>query len=100
PKRRGPARLVVTVVDGDRSVRVRGASVRLLRHVGRADAHGVAQIRVAYRRPLAVTVSAPGFEARTVVEDFRASRKVVVRVYRPDPSGRSTARRRSGTKRR
>jgi len=31
-----------------------------------------------------VTVGAPGFGTRTVFEDFNASRKVTIRVYRPE----------------
>jgi outer membrane protein assembly factor BamB len=78
------AKLVVTVVDGDRSVRVGGAFVRLWGRSARTGADGAAEIRVPRRRPLHVTVGAPGFGTRRVYEDFRASRKVTIRVYRPE----------------
>ena len=83
PPRSRRVRLVVTVVDGDRSVRVRRASVRLWGRQARTDTAGVAEIVVPYRRPLAITVGARGFGTRTVFEPFRRSRKVTIRVYQP-----------------
>ena len=80
----GPARLVVTVVDGDRNLRVGSAAVRLWGRSARTDATGVAEIVVPRRQGLNVTVGARGFGTRTVWEDFLASRKVTLRVYRPD----------------
>ena len=80
----GPVRLVVTVVDGDRNLRVGRAAVRLWGQSARTDASGVAEIVVPRRRGLNVTVGARGFGSRTVWEDFRAARKVTVRVYRPE----------------
>ena len=79
-----PAKLVVTVVDGDHSTRVRGAVVDLWNRRAITDAHGVVQIRVPGRRNLNVTVSAHGFSTRTVAERFEDFRKVTVRVFRPD----------------
>jgi outer membrane protein assembly factor BamB len=78
------AKLVVTVVDGDRSARVRSALVSLWGRRALTDAHGVAEVRVPWRQALHVTVAAPGFGARTVYEDFEASRKVTIRIYRPE----------------
>ncbi|HZR95968.1 MAG TPA: PQQ-binding-like beta-propeller repeat protein [Gaiellaceae bacterium] len=77
-------RLVVTVVDGDRSSRVRRAVVRLWGQAARTDATGVAEIVVPRRRPLHVTVGAHGYGTRTVYEDFTGSRKVTIRIYRPE----------------
>jgi len=78
------ARLVVTVVDGDRNLRVGRAAVRLWGRSARTDPSGVAEIVVPQRRGLNVTVGARGFGTRTVWEDFLASRKVTVHVYRPE----------------
>jgi outer membrane protein assembly factor BamB len=78
------ARLVVTVVDGDRSTRVGRASVTLWGKRARTDAHGVAEIVVPRRRPLNVIVGARGFDTRVVLEDFAAKRKATVRIYRPE----------------
>src|SRR5205823_5570171 len=76
PKITGPARLVVTVVDGDLNLRVHRAVVSLWGRRGRTGAAGVAEIVVPRRRGLNVTVGARGFATRTVWEDFLASRKV------------------------
>jgi outer membrane protein assembly factor BamB len=84
PKIVGPARLVVTVVDGDLNLRVPRAAVSLWGQNARTDATGVAEIVVPHRRGLNVTVDARGFGTRTVWQDFLASRKVTVRVYRPE----------------
>jgi outer membrane protein assembly factor BamB len=80
---RGPVRLVVTVVDGDRSTRVQRADVQLWGRSALTDSHGVAEIRVPWRRPLHVTVGARGFGTRVVYEQFRLSRKATIRVYQP-----------------
>ncbi len=77
-------RLVVTVVDGDRSLRVRRAAVSLWGRDARTNTHGVAEIKVPRLRPLHVTVGAAGFGTRTVFEGFKASRKVTIRLYRPE----------------
>ncbi len=67
-----PARLVVTVVDGDRSTRVRRAARDALGPAAHApDANGVAEIRVPWRRTLHVTVGARGYSARTVLRELR-----------------------------
>jgi len=84
PRVRGPVRLVVTVVDGDRSTRVTSAAVSLWGRSARTNGTGVAEIKVPRRKALHVTVGAPGFGTRTVYEDFQASRKVTIRVYRPE----------------
>ena len=80
----GPVRLVVTVVDGDRNARVKRAAVRLWGRRVRTNRQGVAEIVVPQRRGLEVTVGATGFTTRTVWESFDESRKVTIRVYRPD----------------
>ena len=79
-----PANVVVTVVDGDRSTRVRNAVVALGHRRARTDTHGVAQIHVPGRRDMSVTVSARGFSTRVVLAPFEDFRKVTVRVFRPD----------------
>ena len=79
-----PAKLVITVVDGDRGLRVRGATVRLWYRTARTNLHGEATIRVPDRRDLNVTVHASGFAGRTVYEPFARFRRVTVRIYRPD----------------
>jgi outer membrane protein assembly factor BamB len=79
-----PARLVVTVVDGDRWLRVPQARVSLWGRAAQTNRRGVAEIRVPWRRGLHVTVSAPGFTTRTVYEQFAQFRRVTVRVYRPE----------------
>jgi outer membrane protein assembly factor BamB len=80
----GRALLEITVIDGDRWTRLPGATVRLWGRGARTDRHGVAEIRVPWRRPLPVSVSVRGYGARTVYADFRTTRKVTVRVYRPE----------------
>jgi outer membrane protein assembly factor BamB len=78
-----PAKLVVTILDGDRLVRVRGPRVTLWGKTGRTDRHGVAEIW-APRRHLAVSVSAPGYTPARVRLNFRPNRYRTIRVYRPD----------------
>jgi outer membrane protein assembly factor BamB len=78
-----PAKLVVTVLDGDREVRLRGATVRLWHRAARTNVHGEATVRVPARKSMYVTVTAPGFGARTLFEPFAAHRLVTVRIYRP-----------------
>jgi outer membrane protein assembly factor BamB len=80
---RGPVRIEVTVVDGDRRVPVREAAVSLWGRRAHTDATGLAQVRVPFRRALNVTVSAKGFSTRTVRESFRDGRKATIRVYQP-----------------
>jgi outer membrane protein assembly factor BamB len=78
-----PAKLVVTIVDGDHGTRVRGALVKLWNRRALTDLHGVAEIRVPDRRNLNVTVRASGFSTRTLLEHFADSRKVTMRVFQP-----------------
>jgi outer membrane protein assembly factor BamB len=80
----GPVRLVVTVVDGDRNARIRRAAVGLWGRHARTGRDGVAEIVVPHRRGLQVTVGARGFGTRSVWENFTSSRKVTIRVYRPE----------------
>ncbi|HVC87515.1 MAG TPA: PQQ-binding-like beta-propeller repeat protein [Gaiellaceae bacterium] len=77
-----PAKLVVTVVDGDRSTLVRGATVRLWHRTARTNRLGEAVIRVPDRKSMYVTVAADGFGTRTLFEPFAAHRLVAVRIYR------------------
>lgn len=74
--------LVVTILDGDRRVRVRGARVSLWHRSGRTDRHGVTTIR-APRVRQEVSVTAPGYTPARVRLDFRHSRRQTVRVYQP-----------------
>ena len=74
----------MTVLDGDRRVRVPGAVVRLWGRSGSADRAGVARIHVPHLRLLRVTVSAPGFSPRTVLVHFDRKREATLRIYRPD----------------
>jgi outer membrane protein assembly factor BamB len=78
-----PAKLVVTVVDGNRNTRVRGATVRLSHRAARTNARGEATIRVPGRKSMYVTVGAPGYGTRTLFEPFSGHRLVTVRIYRP-----------------
>jgi outer membrane protein assembly factor BamB len=81
---RKPAVLEVTVVDGDGRTRVGGATVRLWNRSARTDTTGVAAIRVPWRRPLGVTITARGFSTRTLLANFTQSRKTTLRIYRPE----------------
>jgi outer membrane protein assembly factor BamB len=76
--------LVVTVLDGDRRVRVRDARVSLGGKSGRTDRHGVTTIRAPRQRPLEVSVSARGYGHSLTRVDFRHSRWQTVDVYRPE----------------
>jgi outer membrane protein assembly factor BamB len=44
----------------------------------------VARIHVPERRPLSVTITAPGFSPRTVLVHFDRKRDATLRIYRPD----------------
>jgi outer membrane protein assembly factor BamB len=84
--REAPAKiapLVVTILDGDRRVRVRYARVRLWGKRGRTNRHGVTVI-TAPRRSLEVAVSAHGYTPVRVRVDFRGSRRRTIRIYQPD----------------
>src|SRR5205807_6014957 len=65
PRARKPVRLEITVLNGDTNHRVAGAVVTVWRRRDRTDRHGTAKIRVPWRRPLDVHVTARGFAART-----------------------------------
>jgi outer membrane protein assembly factor BamB len=82
PARHKPVRLVVTIIDGDRWLRVPGAHVYLWRRSAHTDRHGVAEIRVPWRRPLNVTIGARGYGSRTLFETFAKSRRITLRIYR------------------
>ena len=77
------AKLVITVIDGDTWQPVAHARVTLWRREAHTNRHGIAVIRVPWREPLHVGVSARGFSSRLLYEDFRAFRKVMLRIYRP-----------------
>ncbi len=76
------AKLVVTVLDGDRRVRVGGARVQVWDHHRRTGEHGVAVIE-APRRRLEVTVSAHGYTTVHEPVNF-ARRRQTIRIYQPD----------------
>jgi outer membrane protein assembly factor BamB len=76
------AKLVVTILDGDRRVRVRRARVRLWHRSGRTDRHGVTTIE-APRGRLVVSVAARGYSEARVRVDFRHSRRQTVPIYQP-----------------
>jgi len=76
--------VAVTVLDGDRRVRVPGATVRIQQRRARANRTGVARIRVPHRRLLPVTIVAHGFARRTVLVDFSVKPDATLRIYRPD----------------
>ena len=78
-----PAKLVVTILNGDRRVRVPGAVVRLAGKSGRTDRHGVTVI-TAPRRRLDVSVSARGYTPLSARVDFKRRRKQTLRIYQPD----------------
>jgi outer membrane protein assembly factor BamB len=84
PRVHKPVRLVVAVIDGDRWRRVRHARVRLWGRSARTDRHGVAEIRVPWRKPLYVTIAARGYGTRTLLQRFARSRRVTLRLYRRD----------------
>ncbi len=79
-----PAKLVITVVDGDTWRTIARARVTLWRREAYTNRRGVAVIRVPWRQPLHVGVSAPGFSSRLLYEDFHAFRKVMLRIYQPN----------------
>jgi outer membrane protein assembly factor BamB len=90
PKRRrtrahsGPVtKLVVTILDGDRRVRVHGARVRLWGRWGRTGPHGSTVIRGPQRR-LEVSVSAPGYTPARFRVNFWRRRRQTLRIYQPD----------------
>ncbi len=76
-------KLVVTILDGDQRVRVRGARVRLWGESGRTNRHGVTTI-TAPRGRHEVSVSARGYAPVSASVNFQRSRWQTVDVYRPD----------------
>lgn len=78
-----PAKLIVTVVDGNRNTRVRGATVQLSHRAARTNRKGEVVIRVPDRKSMFVTVGAHGYGGRTLFEPFARFRRVTVRIYRP-----------------
>jgi outer membrane protein assembly factor BamB len=78
-----PAKLVITVVDGDSWRPVAHARVTLWQREAYTSRRGIVVIRVPWREPLHVGVSARGFTSRLLYENFRAYRKVMLRIYRP-----------------
>ena len=86
PTQREPhkmTKLVVTILDGDQRVRVRGARVKLWGRSGRTDRHGVTTI-TAPRGRHEVSVSARGYAPVSASVNFQHSRWQTVDVYRPD----------------
>jgi hypothetical protein len=73
PVSRGLAPLVVTILDGDRRVRVPGAHVSLWGKRGRTDKHGVTTIE-GPRKRLLVRVEAKGYTPATVRLNFQRRR--------------------------
>ena len=82
PQRAKPAKVLVTVVDGDTHRRVRGARVVIGHRGDYADATGLAAVKIKRRTALPVRVSKPGYETREVRMPFKQHRQVTVRLYR------------------
>jgi outer membrane protein assembly factor BamB len=76
-------KLVVTVLDGDRGGRVRGAVVKLWGKRLRTGRHGATEIK-GPRQRLEVSVSAVGYSPASFRIDFRHRRLQTVRIYQPD----------------
>ena len=79
-----PAKLVLTVIDGDRWLRIARARISLWGRSATTNARGVAVVRVPWRKPLHVTVAARRYGTRVLYEDFRRYRHVTLRIYRTD----------------
>ena len=89
PKLAAPPRLhhridpvLVTVIDGDTNRRVRGARVRVGRHVVRTDHHGVARVPLGARRALVTVAAKPGYGERAVRLAFRTHPQSTIRIFR------------------
>ncbi len=79
----GPIRKVwVTVLDGDRRVRVRGAVVKLWGDRRRSNRHGVTRFR-APRTRLEVSVSARGYAPASFRVNFGHRMRQTIRIYQP-----------------
>lgn len=74
--------LSVTILDGDRRVRVRGARVTLRGYSERANRHGVTVFK-APRRRFEVRVSARGYTPATFRVNFRHRYRQTLRIYQP-----------------
>jgi outer membrane protein assembly factor BamB len=74
----------VTIVNGDTLRRVSGARVVIGRRRALTGARGMARFRLARRRALPVTVTAPRFGARTLRMPFQRHRLVTIRIYQPE----------------
>ena len=80
----GPhGKLRVTILDGDRRKRVRGARVRLDGKSERTDRHGDTEFK-APRRRFTVSVSAKGYSPATFRVNFRHRKWQTLRIYQPD----------------
>jgi outer membrane protein assembly factor BamB len=75
--------VAVTVLDGDRRVRVPGARVKLFGKQDRANRHGVT-VFDAPRRRLDVSISAHGYTTEHFRVNFRRRYRQTLRIYRPD----------------
>lgn len=76
------SKLAVTVLDGDRRVRVRGARVELRGYSERTDRHGVTEFK-GPRRRLEVSISKRGYTPTRVRLNFRERHRQTVRIYQP-----------------
>src|SRR5262249_28259223 len=79
-----PAKVQVTVVDGDTGARVRGARVTVGRHTARTDRRGVARLPLARRGAYVTVASKPGYAAREVRLPFRTHPQSTLRLYQND----------------
>ena len=75
-------KLVVTILDGDRRVRVHGAHVSLWGKSGRTNRHGNTTITAPRGRHV-VSVSARGYGPARALVNFQRSRWQTVDVYKP-----------------
>jgi outer membrane protein assembly factor BamB len=74
--------LAVTVLDGDRRVRVPGARVDLRGYRERTDRHGVTEFK-GPRRRLVVSITKRGYTPVRVRLNFRHRYRQTVRIYQP-----------------
>jgi outer membrane protein assembly factor BamB len=75
--------VLVTVLDGDTGVRVRGARVRIGSRSALTDARGLAAVPIRRRAALPVTISCRGYATRTVRLWFRQHPRSTARIYQP-----------------
>jgi outer membrane protein assembly factor BamB len=73
----------VTVVDGDRGRRVRGAVVRIGRHARTTDGRGIARVHLKRRGALVVHVRRRGYTPAKQRFQFRNHPLRTIRVYQP-----------------